>query len=267
MKKYYKIGEMSKIYDIGKDSLIYYEELGIIKPIRDSNGYRLYDISNAWELNLIKELRELDIPMKRIKEYLADRNLESTKKILNEEMKILDNEIARLIQNKNNIKERLNTIEEMDNDLDFNRIRIVTIKERGFLKLGIDDINEVSCIIKKLQQEYKSLFYILGNNKIGVTYNTEKILESNEISYKDAFYIVKNNEPYDIKLDKNNYITYTYKGSYDKELIYINNIVNFIKENNYKIIGDIIKICKINIHETGNDDEFISEIQVPIASC
>ena len=101
MKKYYKIGEMSNIYDIGKDSLIYYEELGIIKPIRDSNGYRLYDISNAWELNLIKELRELNIPMKRIKEYLVDRNLESTKKILKEEMKIIDNEIEKV---DNNIK-------------------------------------------------------------------------------------------------------------------------------------------------------------------
>ena len=33
----------------------------------------------------------------------------------------------------------------------------------------------------------------------------------------------------------------------------------------YKInAGDIIKICRINIHETGNEDEFISEIQVPI---
>ena len=53
MKKYYKIGEISKIYGIGKDSLIYYEELGIIKPVRDTNGYRLYDVKDAWELNLI----------------------------------------------------------------------------------------------------------------------------------------------------------------------------------------------------------------------
>lgn len=29
---------------------MYYEELGIIKPIRDNNGYRLYDITNAWHL-------------------------------------------------------------------------------------------------------------------------------------------------------------------------------------------------------------------------
>ena len=144
--------------------------------------------------------------MKRIKEYLVDRNLETTKKILKEEMKIINNEIEKLTQNKDNIKERLNTIKKIDNNLEFNKIQVVPIKERGLLKLDIDDINEVSCIIKKLQQEYRILFYILGNNKIGVTYNTEKILESNEISYTDAFYIVKNDKPYDMQLNKNNYL-------------------------------------------------------------
>ena len=42
MKEYYKIGEISALYNIGADSLRYYEELGILKPKRDSNGYRMY---------------------------------------------------------------------------------------------------------------------------------------------------------------------------------------------------------------------------------
>jgi DNA-binding transcriptional MerR regulator len=51
MKQYYKIGEISEIYEIGKDSLIYYEELGIIKPSMGENGYRLYNIKDVWKLN------------------------------------------------------------------------------------------------------------------------------------------------------------------------------------------------------------------------
>ena len=42
MKDYYKIGEISKIYGIGRDSLMYYEDIGILKPFRDKNGYRMY---------------------------------------------------------------------------------------------------------------------------------------------------------------------------------------------------------------------------------
>ena len=46
MKNYYKIGEISKLYGIGTDSLRYYEELGILHPKRDSNGYRLYNLKD-----------------------------------------------------------------------------------------------------------------------------------------------------------------------------------------------------------------------------
>ena len=86
MKDYYKIGEISKIYGIGRDSLMYYEDIGILKPFRDKNGYRMYKLSDIWRLNLIKELRSLNFPMKKIKEYLDDRNIESTKEILNTEI-------------------------------------------------------------------------------------------------------------------------------------------------------------------------------------
>ncbi|GML02903.1 MerR family transcriptional regulator [Clostridioides difficile] len=48
MKDYYKIGEISKIYGIGRDSLMYYEEIGILRPVRDINGYRMYNISVSY---------------------------------------------------------------------------------------------------------------------------------------------------------------------------------------------------------------------------
>ena len=34
MKHYYRIGEISRLYGVGPDSLRYYEELGILKPHR-----------------------------------------------------------------------------------------------------------------------------------------------------------------------------------------------------------------------------------------
>lgn len=222
MKRYYKIGEISKIYGIGKDSLIYYEELGIIKPVRDTNGYRLYDVKDAWELNLIKELREFDIPMKRIKKYLQNRSLASTKRILKEEISIMDNEIEILTNNKKNLKERLSIIENTDNNLEL--------------------------------------------DKIGITYDTETIIKDNKNSYKNAFYIIESTSSYDGKLSESQYVTYSYKGSYKNDITYINNMLKFIKENKYKITGDIIKICKINIHETEKENEFISEIQIPVST-
>ena len=45
MKKYFRIGEISRLYDIGVDSIRYYEEIGIIKPERSESGYRRYSIT------------------------------------------------------------------------------------------------------------------------------------------------------------------------------------------------------------------------------
>ena len=67
MKQYYRIGEISALYNIGTDSLRYYEELGILKPRRDSNGYRMYSINDIRTLNILRELRAIGFSIVRLK--------------------------------------------------------------------------------------------------------------------------------------------------------------------------------------------------------
>ena len=55
MKKHFKIGEISKLYNIGVDSIRYYEEIGLIKPERSNSGYRYYSIHDIWRLNVIRD--------------------------------------------------------------------------------------------------------------------------------------------------------------------------------------------------------------------
>ena len=64
MKEYYKIGEISALYGIGTDSLRYYEEIGILKPHRDNNGYRMYGIGDIRTLNILRDLRTIGFSRK-----------------------------------------------------------------------------------------------------------------------------------------------------------------------------------------------------------
>jgi len=153
MKDYYKIGEISKIYGIGRDSLMYYEDIGILKPFRDKNGYRMYKLSDIWRLNLIKELRSLNFPMKKIKEYLDDRNIESTKEILNKEIILIDEKIEELLSYKQNIMKRLDTINDELRNLKLYEIDLVYINKRKDLELNanITKDEEFDFLIQKLQ--------------------------------------------------------------------------------------------------------------------
>lgn len=267
MKQYYKIGEISEIYGIGKDSLMYYEELGIIKPSRGENGYRLYNIKDVWKLNLIKELRSFDISMKRIKEYLEDRSIETTKQILQEEMKLIDEKIQELTDNKNNIIKRLKSIDGIISDLELNKIQVVHIKLRKALKLSanISNEDEADCIIKRLQKQYGDKIYILGNGKIGVVYDEDKFDEVRDLKYNAAFCLVDEDESeYNMILDEGEYVSIAYKGTFDDDKEHIEKMMIYIKQNKYKIVDNIIKICKINIHETAVKEEHITEIQIPV---
>lgn len=267
MKEYYKIGEISEIYGIGKDSLMYYEELGIIKPSRGENGYRLYDITDIWKLNLIKELRNFDVSMKRIKEYLEDRSIETTKQILQEEMKLIDEKIEKLTDSKNNITKRLKSIDGVVSHIQLNKIQVVHIKLRKALRLNasISNEGEADCIIKRLQKQYGDKIYILGNGNIGVVYDEDKFHKVEDLKYNAAFSLVDEDESeYNMILDEGNYVTIVYKGAFDEDKEHIQDMIKYIKQNKYKIAGNIIKICKINIHETSVKEELITEIQIPV---
>lgn len=267
MKDYYKIGEISKIYGIGRDSLMYYEEIGILNPYRDTNGYRLYSISDIWRLNLIKELRSLNFPMKKIKEYLSNRSIESTNQMLNEEIELIDNKILELLSHKEDIKQRLKSIEETISNTKFNEIKVEYIEKRKALKLNanIKRDEDVDFLIQKLQKEYEHRFNILGNNNIGAVYSLDSIKKHIYNEFNSVFCLLNEDERiYNITFDENYYITMTYRGSYSNNKEYINRMIEYSTDKNYEIIGDPIEIYKIDVHETGKVEEFITEIQIPI---
>ena len=82
MGNYFKIGEISRMYHIGTDSLRYYERLGILKPKRGENQYRLYRTEDIWRLNVIRELRELGFSMEQIGVYLKEHTVDTAKMLL-----------------------------------------------------------------------------------------------------------------------------------------------------------------------------------------
>ncbi len=68
----YKIGEFSKITNLTKKALRYYDEQGILKPsFRGENNYRFYQESDYDKAKLIILLKELDFSIAEIKDTLA----------------------------------------------------------------------------------------------------------------------------------------------------------------------------------------------------
>ncbi|MDE6830046.1 MAG: MerR family transcriptional regulator, partial [Lachnospiraceae bacterium] len=112
MKKYFKIGEISKMYHIGTDSLRYYEKIGILKPKRGENQYRLYRTEDIWRLNVIRELRELGFTMEQIGGYLRDHTADKARELLEDELRMIEERQKQLGALKKNVEERVRVLAE-----------------------------------------------------------------------------------------------------------------------------------------------------------
>lgn len=267
MKDYYKIGEISEMYDMSRDSLMYYEKLGIIKPTRDDNGYRLYSVSDIWRLNLIKELKSLGFSFKMIKEYLENRDLNSTNKLLENGITLLDDQILRLLKQKENMRKRMESIENTAKNSNLNNIELSYLKKRKGLILNgqIKRDEDFDLLIQKLQKDHNNKFGILGNNNVGSLFNMKSIEKGITTDFEAVFCLLKDNaKDYNIVFEEGYYVTLTYSGDYVNNKEHIQHMFDFIDENKLIITGNPMEIYKIDIHETENKDEFITEIQIPI---
>ena len=267
MKDYYKINEISTLYNIGKDSLRYYEEIGILKPERDTNGYRLYSIQDIWKLNIIKDLRNLNMPMEVIKDYLDNKTLENTLDILNEEITIINKKMEQLKIQKNTITSRIKSLKEDASESNTEKIQVVDLDERKIIVLNdsFSRDEEADFLIKKLHKKHEDKLYLLGNNYVGVTMDLTKVKQNIFNSYKSVFFILdKDDKSYDKIIPKGRYLTLSYRGSYEKTDKFIALMMEYADKNNYRAISDPVELYKIDVHETSIVDEYLTELQMQV---
>ena len=71
-EKRYRIGEVSKITGISKDTLHFYNKAGLLIPdyTDPENGYRYYSRWNLWQLDIITICRRLGISLQQVKAVL-----------------------------------------------------------------------------------------------------------------------------------------------------------------------------------------------------
>jgi len=67
VRDYYTAGELAKMFMLSKQTILYYDRKGILKPkFVTENGYRYYSVSQYLTLEIIINLRKLDIPISEI---------------------------------------------------------------------------------------------------------------------------------------------------------------------------------------------------------
>lgn len=167
MKKKFLIGKVAKLYNLSKQTLIYYDKINLLKPVNNGeNRYRYYTYSDLEELDVILSLKETGMSLKEIKSFLDNRNLEKTISTLENQVEITNKKIEKL----NNINRKIT--KKLDDLLKFKsnykgevKIYEKNYKERMILKIPVEYDNSDS-IDMAIGEAYKKMSELLLNRNL-----------------------------------------------------------------------------------------------------
>ena len=108
------IQEFSYMTGISPSSLRHYDKMDLLKPTYrgEENNYRLYSEDQIGQGCLIETLRNLDIPIPYIREYLNSYTPESLMNILIRKTNQIDEEMLHLMRLKHTINDLLFTVKD-----------------------------------------------------------------------------------------------------------------------------------------------------------
>ncbi len=262
MRKYFRIGEISRLYHIGVDSLRYYEELGLIHPARGESGYRMYSIDDIWRLNVIRELRELGFPMDRIRQYLDCHTVGTTMELLQEEQTMLQQKLERLWKTQANVAHRMEILRQAQ-ERPLEQIAVAQYEPRRFYSIheGYSEEHEMDVLIKRLVNMDQEHFYVIGNNQIGTLVSRKIAEQTGKLQYEAVFLMDEGGTGV---LPGGTYLTVSYQGPYAQSEIWVRRLLDYAKDNGWAPVGDILEVLWVDIHTSERVEEHITELQLRV---
>ncbi|MDB8792055.1 MerR family transcriptional regulator [Romboutsia sp. 1001216sp1] len=267
-------GQVSKIFNISKDTLRYYDKMGLLKPdINKSNGYRYYSQEHIDQLNLILATKDLDISLADIKETIESEELYKYKELVNKQEKLIEEKIESLKRKQKQLKkwnEILDIVINFENEYDFNNIKVYR-DTYSFYLINLDKILEkdfnkeyIGCIDEVLECMNEECYYTMYNLNNGKGIEED---ESNILIKEDE----KNISIIKKYMDKNlnlihreisgDFICVKFYGNSDELNDYL---LRLSKHFNKKENNEVFIKCGFYIPKKNNDEKYFVEILLKV---
>lgn len=132
------IGQFAALHGINRKTLMWYDQIGLFQPayIHPENGYRYYSYYQSSILETILLLRELDVSIDEIQEFMHSRSAASLERLLGEKIAELERTMAHLRAVRKtlvNHRRNMQTLLSMD----LSEITLVEKEERRLVTVDI----------------------------------------------------------------------------------------------------------------------------------
>ncbi len=263
------IGQFAALHGINKKTLMWYDEIGLFKPaaINPVNGYRCYNYHQSPVLETILLLRELDVSLTEIQNFMKNRSAENMKCLLDEKIADLDLQIMHLkAVRKTLYNHHQNMVTLLTMDL--SEITIVEKEEHCLVTVDIDPNITFEKEVELITAE--TARYQLGrlhDASYGSMIPVTSLQSGNFDDYTKLFIeipFLKQEAGLHIQ-PKGKYIRAFYKGNWDGMSLRYQAILDYARMQGLRLSGFSYEK---GINETVIDriEDYIVQIEIPIIS-
>ena len=265
MKQFYQIHELARLFDLCPDTLRYYEEKGLLHPVRGENRYRMYGIQDVCTLNIIRALRELNLPTREIRAYLERRSVRETLSLLDREEELLRRRMAELEEAMREAENRRARLERYRNVAD-GQVEFVAEAERPYVFLEKDIIleREIDFLLKKLEQRHQDYLKVIGSQCMGAAVDEDSLSRGVYNHFSRVFFLTEPGLPYDDALAAGEYARLYYRGSYDRLEEHCRTLLAGVEAAGRRPAGPPLELYRVDAHDTNLEEEYVTELQLRV---
>jgi DNA-binding transcriptional MerR regulator len=260
-------GQFAKVMGISKDTLFHYDRLGILSPeFKAENGYRYYSINQMDVFKVISILKELEMPLKEIKEYLNKRSPQELIVLLGKEEAMLNSKIKQLQKMKSIISEK-KRITQAATEIISTDI-IIEEKKEGFLVVTEADpyTNDKSIYDSMIKHEkYLNIYSIDASHTVGWMRDTKRVLTNETFNYDYLFTRVSKKSNYsNFKREKGTYLIAYHTEGYSSVCDTYDRIISYAKDKSIELQGFFYEDVLLDDLSVRGYEEYLIEISVQI---
>jgi len=140
---YLTTGEFAKLCKVNKQTLFYYDQIGLLSPIyKNEKGYRYYSIKQIELFYVIDLLKELGMSLSEIQEYSKNKSPESFLALMYQQKEEIVKKRKEIEMKEKLIETKIALLEESLN-MDFDQITLQHLPDKTlYLSRNIENITD-----------------------------------------------------------------------------------------------------------------------------
>ena len=265
-----KIGDFSNLARVTIKALRYYDELGLLKPVKvdEFTGYRYYEASQLTQVQRIIALKDMGLSLEEVSRLLRDNvSISHILDLLHSKQEEQKQKLAVELERLKRVEEWLVQVEKEGKMPDY---EIVIKKISNVKVVSVREILPNYSAISQLFQKIAPYVYRCGSQMTGpplAIYYDEGFKEKDvdvEVAFPIAGDVPSKGEFKCKELPGYDQMATTiHKGSYESISGAYNAIGKWIETNGYQIIGPLREIYMTDPSKT-KPSEYVTEVQFPV---